>query len=110
MTDNDLIQPSDPRQLQHVIRPRADADGAAIAAIITVWFLPLLGVILGHVSRGAAKRHGLEPASVATAAMIIGYIGLALGVLLGIMVVLAFAHTGGQPVPCDTTSPAWPYC
>src|SRR5260370_6870314 len=58
----------------HATRPRADADGAAIAALITAFFFAPLGIIFGHVSRGQAKRRGRQPSVTATAGCVPGSI------------------------------------
>lgn len=103
-----LIRDNDPQWLKNAARPRADADGAAIAALILAFFFPPLGIILGHVSRGQARRRGLRPSVPATLGCVLGYVFTVLGILGIIMIVNAF--TPGQPVPCDYTNSHYPYC
>ena len=68
--------------------------GLAIAACISVWFVPLLGAILGHVDNADARRSGRRKAGLAVAAVIIGWIGVALGVLLAILIIASLSHGG----------------
>ncbi len=56
------------------IRPIAEADNLAIAAFILAWIVPLVGAIMGHVSRAQAKRIGLRPNALATWAVWLGWI------------------------------------
>jgi len=66
--------------------PKARPDGLAIASLVLslVWVAgigSLLAVIFGHSSRGQAKREGMKPSSMATAGVVLGYIGLGFIVL-----------------------------
>jgi Domain of unknown function (DUF4190) len=91
--------------------PTADADGAAIAALICAFFFPILGIIFGHVSRGQAKRAGKQPSGVATAGCVLGYIFTAITVIVIIAVAVAAAKAASSvQLPCDRTNPNWPYC
>jgi uncharacterized protein DUF4190 len=101
MTINDpqLIQPGDPQWLKNAAKPRADADGAAIGAIFGAFLLPPLGIILGHVSRGQAKRHGLQPSAIATLGCILGYVFTVIAVI-GIIVIVAAAAKSGSYADC----------
>ena len=77
--------------------------GLAIAAFISVWFVPLLGAILGHVDNADARRSGRRKAGLAVAAVIIGWIGTALGLLLAILIISALARAGqSAPDPYAT--------
>jgi hypothetical protein len=51
MTANDLGQ----SQPVYVRAPRPAHDGMAIAAFVTCWFVPLVGIIFGHISNHKAK-------------------------------------------------------
>jgi peptidyl-prolyl cis-trans isomerase B (cyclophilin B) len=55
-------------------------NGMAIAALILVFFFFPLGIVLGHVARGQIKRTGEGGRGLATAALIIGYLQVALTV------------------------------
>jgi hypothetical protein len=64
-------------------------NGMAIAAlIVTLVFFPA-GIILGHVARGQIKRTGEGGKGLATAALIIGYLQVALAfAVIGVAAVL----------------------
>jgi hypothetical protein len=56
-------------------------DGKAIASLVLgltglCGIGSLLAIILGHQSRGQAKRQGREPSGMALAGVILGYVGL----------------------------------
>ena len=86
--------------------PRAEADGAAITALITAFFAPLLAIIFGHISRGQAKRKGLRPSAVATWGLVLGYVFTGLAVLLVIILVVATAKTASGPNSAVPIPPA----
>jgi hypothetical protein len=91
--------------------PQADADGAAIAALICAFFVPILGIIFGHVSRGQAKRAGKQPSGVATAGCVLGYIFTAITIIVIIAVAVAAAKAANSvQMACDVTNPNWPNC
>ena len=67
--------------------PIASPDGFAYASLFLslVWLVglgSLLGVIFGHISRMRAKRNGLERSGLATAGTVLGWVGLAVTVLV----------------------------
>jgi hypothetical protein len=62
----------------------------------------------GHVSRGQARRKGLEPSGVAAAGCVLGYVFTAIAVIAIIAIAVAAAHAGSAP--CDASNPNWPYC
>jgi Tfp pilus assembly protein PilE len=73
--------------------PAPSSDGKAIASLVLsiLWlagFGSIAGVILGHLSRGEAKRAGRAPSGMALAGLIIGYVGAAL-FLIGILAAIA---------------------
>lgn len=73
-------------------QPPRPTDGLAIASLVLslVWMLGLgsiCAVVLGHVSRGRAKREGREKSGVALAGLIIGYLGVVS--LVGILAAIA---------------------
>lgn len=59
----------------------------AIAALILVFLFYPVGIVLGHVARGQIKRTGEGGQGLATAALVIGYLQLALTV--GVIAVAA---------------------
>jgi hypothetical protein len=60
----------------------------AIAALILVLVFYPVGIILGHVARGQIKRTGEGGWGLATAALVIGYLQVA--VTVGVIAVAAF--------------------
>jgi hypothetical protein len=60
----------------------------AIAALIRVFVFYPVGIILGHVARGQIKRTGEGGRGLATAALVIGYLQVA--VTVGVIAVAAF--------------------
>jgi Domain of unknown function (DUF4190) len=62
--------------------------GMAIAALILVLVFYPVGIILGHVARGRIKRTGEGGRGLATAALVIGYLQVA--VTVGVIAVAAF--------------------
>jgi Domain of unknown function (DUF4190) len=60
----------------------------AIAALILVLVFYPVGIILGHVARGQIKRAGEGGRGLATAALVIGYLQVA--VTVGVIAVAAF--------------------
>jgi hypothetical protein len=60
----------------------------AIAALILVFVIYPVGIILGHVARGQIKRTGQGGRGLATAALVIGYLQVA--VTVGVIAVAAF--------------------
>jgi peptidyl-prolyl cis-trans isomerase B (cyclophilin B) len=64
-------------------------NGMAIAALILVFVFFPVGIVLGHVARGQIKRTREGGKGLATAALIIGYLQVAVMVaVIGIAVVL----------------------
>ena len=67
----------------------APTNGMAIAALIMVFVFFPVGIVLGHVARGQIKRTGEGGKGLATAALIIGYLQIALTVaVIGVAGVL----------------------
>jgi hypothetical protein len=98
MTTQSIYQP---------VQPKADADGAAIASLIIAFFIPPLGIILGHVSRGQAKRAGRRPSAAATWGTVLGYVFTVLTVILIAAVAYAAAKASSglnnlAPYPTST--------
>ena len=65
----------------------------AIAALILVLVFYPVGIILGHVARGQIKRTGEGGRGLATAALVIGYLQVA--VTVGVIAVAAFLVAAG---------------
>jgi hypothetical protein len=60
----------------------------AIAALILAFVFYTVGIVLGHVARGQIKRTGEGGRGLATAALVIGYLQVA--VTVGVIAVAAF--------------------
>jgi len=64
-------------------------NGIAIAALILVFLFYPIGIILGHVARGQIKRTREGGRGLATAALVIGYLQVAVTVgIIGVAAVL----------------------
>jgi hypothetical protein len=85
-------------------------NGMAIASLVCgigqlLAGLPagIAAVILGHLARKRIRQTGEQGDGMARAGLILGYIGIALTVLLILLIVAVAAHTsggsGGSPVP-----------
>ena len=108
---NPLIRPAGPQLVKDTAKPRADADDAAIGALFGAILFPPAGIILGHVSRGQARRRGLRPSVPASMGCILGY-ALTILVITGIILLIAaMARTGPPPLPCEAgANPHYPWC
>jgi hypothetical protein len=60
----------------------------AIAALILIFVFYPIGIVLGHLARGQIKRTGGGGRGLATAALVIGYLQVA--VTVGVIAVAAF--------------------
>jgi hypothetical protein len=68
-------------------------DGLAKAAFITVWFVPLAGIIIGHISNRQRKARQLSRDGLAVAALWLGYGFTALWTLFWIVMIAVAAST-----------------
>jgi peptidyl-prolyl cis-trans isomerase B (cyclophilin B) len=67
-------------QPAYFVAPRP-TNGLAIAAFVSVWFVSILGIILGHIALSQVKRTGEGGHGLALAALVLGYVFLGLVVL-----------------------------
>lgn len=73
----------------------APTNGMAIAALITGILVPLVGIILGHISLGQIKRTGENGRGMALAGLICGYVFTAFTVLyFGFIIIMIIAAAG----------------
>jgi peptidyl-prolyl cis-trans isomerase B (cyclophilin B) len=100
VTTNDLSQPQ-PQPI-YGQGPRPAHDGMAIAAFVTCWFVPLLGVIFGHISNHKAKVEGRAKDGLATAGVILGYVFSAIYVLAIVLTVTLATMAANTPLPGAT--------
>ena len=63
----------------------------AIIALVLAFFVSLGGVICGHIALAQIKRTGEQGRGLAIAALVLGYIGIALGLLFLLVYVIAIA-------------------
>jgi hypothetical protein len=80
-------------------------DGLAIASLVCAFFVPILGIIFGHVSNHNAKKAGREKSGLAIAGLILGYIFTGLTALI---TVIAVAMGTSSASGTATASPARP--
>lgn len=73
----------------------AKTNTLAIAALISSFFVSLLGVILGHIALSQIKTTGEGGRGMAIAALVIGYVSMGLAVIIiSIMIASAAAYQG----------------
>ncbi|MDN4596093.1 DUF4190 domain-containing protein [Leifsonia virtsii] len=101
MSDSNLNpQPLPPQQQPQYSQPGAPAQPGwnvlAIVAFIATFFISILGIILGFVALSQIKRTGEQGRGLALAAVIIGFIALALGIIFSIIIFAAIASSGIQ--------------
>ena len=65
---------------------QAKTNTLAIVALISVFFISLLGIILGHISLNQIKTTGEGGRGLAIAALVIGYVSVAIGIIVVIAV------------------------
>ncbi len=70
----------------------------AIVALILAFFLPLGGVICGHIALGQIKRTGESGHGLALAGTIIGYVLTGLTLLFGLFYIIFFVALFGSGV------------
>ncbi|WP_353827159.1 DUF4190 domain-containing protein [Agromyces sp. SYSU T0242] len=71
----------------------------AIVAFVTVWFTGILGLVFGYIALSQIKRTGERGRGLALAAVILGWIGVLIGVLILILVLVS----GGLYVASTTS-------
>lgn len=65
---------------------QAKTNTLAIVALISVFFINLLGIILGHIALNQIKTTGEGGRGLALAAVIIGYASVVIGIIVLIVV------------------------
>jgi Domain of unknown function (DUF4190) len=94
--------------------PPAPTNGTAIAALIFAILFAPIGIILGYVARSQIKRTGEGGRGLATAALIIGYVFVAIPLVtclvIAVLIVADNSHNNHRqqsPVPTvtDTGTP-----
>jgi hypothetical protein len=80
-------------------------DGLAIASLVCAFFMPILGIVFGHVSNHDAKKAGREKSGLAISGLILGYIFTGIAALI---TVIALAVSTGSASGAAAASPARP--
>ena len=73
----------------------APTNTMAIVALVGSFFVPLVGIICGHMALGQIKRTGEQGRGLAMAGLIIGYIYTAFIVLYLVFMIIMFVVFGG---------------
>ncbi|NYF09184.1 lysylphosphatidylglycerol synthetase-like protein (DUF2156 family) [Leifsonia sp. AK011] len=73
----------------------SDGKTLGIVALVSVFFISLLGLILGFVARGQSKKAGVKNTP-ATVAIVLGFIFLALTILWIVIAVAGFSALVSQ--------------
>ncbi len=63
-------------------------NGLAIASLISSFFVPFLGIILGFISKSKSKKSGFKTNKLATAGIIIGFIFTAIGLAITTLLIV----------------------
>lgn len=82
MTDQGQRSPYQPQPSYLVQGARPPVNGMAIGAFIAVFFVSIVGLVLGYVALGQIKQTGEGGRGLALAAVILGWISVILTVLL----------------------------
>lgn len=67
---------------------RAEASGIAISALVLAILAPLVGLVLALIARSSARKAGLTPSGVATAALIVSGVLTGLGLVAAAVAIL----------------------
>ena len=99
MSDSNLNpQPLPPQQQPQYSQPygapaQPGWNTMAIVAFIATFFISIVGIILGFIALSQIKRTGEQGRGLALAAIIIGFVALALGIIFTIIIVVAAANS-----------------
>ena len=81
-------------------------DGLAIAALVCAFFVPILGIIFGHVSNHKAKNAGRKRSGLAIAGLILGYIFTGIAALIMIIAIAVGASSSSSTATASPPQPA----
>jgi peptidyl-prolyl cis-trans isomerase B (cyclophilin B) len=71
--------------------PPRQTNAMAIGALVSAFFFPPLGIVLGHIALSHIRRSGEEGHGMAVAGLVIGYVHTALWLLVIVAYVIFFA-------------------
>ena len=80
-------------------------DGLAIASLVCAFFVPILGIIFGHISNHKAKKAGRGKSGLAIAGLILGYIFTGIAALI-MVIALAVGASATSTATASLAPPA----
>jgi hypothetical protein len=83
----------------------SEHDGFAIASLVTAFFVPILGIIFGHLSNHRAKLAHRAKSGLAVTGLVLGYLFTAVTALI-IVIVVAVAGSTTPSVSANAAPPA----
>lgn len=90
-----MSYPAAPAPGAPIAGAQSSTNGLAIASLVTSLIgASLIGIVLGHMAQKQIRVSGQQGAGLATAGMIIGYLGLAIGVVVIAITLSAGASAG----------------
>ena len=104
-----MVAPYGQPYLQPYMPVRRRTNSLAVASLICALAQPFMGVttipaiILGHMARGQIRRTGEDGDGLATAGLVLGWVGLGVAMLL---ILLIAAHAGQAPPGTFPAGPA----
>jgi len=93
------LPPQQPQQPQYGAYQQPQPVGyntMSIVAFILAFFVSIVGIILGFVALSQIKRTGEQGRGLALAAVIIGFVEVAIGIVVSIFVLIAFGIAASQ--------------
>jgi hypothetical protein len=69
---------------------------AALAGGLLCFVGPIVAIVFGHIARSRIKRSGASGSGMALAGVIIGYIEVALGVAVTVLIIVVAVYTSGD--------------
>lgn len=69
----------------------AKTNTLAIIALVASFFISIVGIVLGHVALNQIKTTGEGGRGLAIAALVIGYLSVAVGIIVAIIIIGAAA-------------------
>ena len=93
------LPPQQPQQPQYGAYQQPQPVGyntMSIVAFILAFFVSIVGIILGFVALSQIKRTGEQGRGLALAAVIIGFVEVAIGILIFIFVLIALGIAASQ--------------
>jgi peptidyl-prolyl cis-trans isomerase B (cyclophilin B) len=102
MTDNTCRRYPSKRKNMSTTPAAERTNGIAIAALVTSFFVSVLGIILGFVALSQIKKSGENGRGLALAGIIIGFVAVGITVLIIILQLVAVAALTGAAAGAAT--------